>query len=72
MPYLYESHEGIEAMMRVNIGHAGPQFSPDQMSRAVKLNVWGSTFSDPGPDYCEFVLLDGDGEEIDTKRSGGY
>ena len=72
MPAVYETHEGVEAIMRVNIGFAGPQFGPEKIAQAVKMEVWGSSFSDPGPDWCRFDLLDAEGTRIATHTSPGY
>lgn len=50
----------------------GPGFSQDRADQAVKMQVWGTSFSDPGPDYCKFKLLDEDDRVIDTQRVDGY
>ena len=49
----------------------GPGFAavPEE---AVKMEVWGSSLKDPGPEYCEFRLLDKDGNVLDKKRVAGY
>lgn len=72
MPYLYETHEGVEGIMRVNAGFCGPQFGPEKVAKAAKLEVWGSSFDDPGPDWCRFDLLDADGQRIASQTTPGY
>jgi hypothetical protein len=49
----------------------GPGFAVEQVRRATRMEVWGSSFDTPGADYCEFRLFDGD-VLIDRKRVGGY
>jgi len=72
MPNLYETHEGVEAIMRVNIGLCGPQFGLDKIAKAAKLEVWGSSFDDPGADWCRFDLFDQNGERIASQTTPGY
>lgn len=36
------------------------------------MEVWGSSFDDSGPDFCEFRLLDKEGNVLGTRRVGGY
>jgi hypothetical protein len=50
----------------------GPGFSEDELEGAEVLEVHGSSFSDPGPDYCEFKLLDAEGNVLLTKVVGGF
>ena len=50
----------------------GPGFGPDVASRTETIGVWGSSFGDPGPDYCEFRAMDASGREIARVRLGGY
>jgi len=44
-------------------------FKPEQIS---KIEVWGSSFSDPGEDYCLYILFGLDGQELGRKRIPGY
>lgn len=50
----------------------GPGFSAAKADAAERMEVWGSSFSDPGPDYCEFRLFDSEGRQIDRRRVDGY
>jgi len=50
----------------------GPGFGPDVVSRTETIGVLGSSFGDPGPDYCEFRAMDASGREIARVRLGGY
>jgi hypothetical protein len=36
------------------------------------IEIWASSFNDPGPDYCEFRFLDSQGRVLGTKRQEGY
>jgi len=49
----------------------GPGFSSEQAEEADKLEVWGSSFNDPGPDYCAFKLLKA-GEVVAERTVGGF
>ena len=50
----------------------GPGFSEEELEGATALEVYGTSFSDPGPDYCEFKLLDAKGNVLLTKVVGGF
>ena len=50
----------------------GPGFTPDEATKTEKLQVWGSSFSDPGGDFCKFVAFDAAGQVVGTKIVGGY
>ena len=50
----------------------GPGFRDEGVSRTETIEVWGSSFDDPGPDFCEFRALDAAGGEIARTRIGGY
>lgn len=50
----------------------GPGFQPEEVAKASKMEVWGTSFTDPGGDYCEFKLLDADGNVIGSRTVGGY
>lgn len=42
-----------------------------QVEQADRLEVWGSGFSDPGPDWCELRLMN-DGVVVAKSREAGY
>ena len=50
----------------------GVGFSPEFVAKTEVLEVHGSEFSDPGPDYCEFRAFDAQGNLVGTKRVNGY
>jgi len=50
----------------------GPAFAAEVVSRTETIEVWGSSFDDPGPDACEFRAMDVSGGEIARIRVGGY
>lgn len=49
----------------------GPAFTDEQINQADKLEVWGSSFNDPGDDFCEFRLMKNN-KIIFSKRVDGF
>ncbi len=49
----------------------GPGFSTEIIEKTETLEVWGTEFKDPGPDYCEFRAIDANGVRIALKRLEG-
>lgn len=50
----------------------GPGFSTAQCQKAIKMEIWGTSFNDTGPDYTVFKLFDRGGRVIAEKRIDGY
>jgi len=50
----------------------GPGLFPAEVVHAERMEIWGTSASDPGSDYVEFRLVDKDGEVIRTKKVDGY
>lgn len=54
----------------------GPGFDKDLVKKAVatggRMEVWGTSWDDPGADYCVFKLFDGHNTELDTAELSGY
>ena len=50
----------------------GPGFTANEAEGAVKMEVWSSSFSDPGEDFNEWRLFDKDGKQIQTRRRSGF
>jgi len=50
----------------------GPGFPGAKVEVAERMEVWGSGFNDPGPDFCEFRLFDAEGRKIASRRVDGY
>jgi len=40
--------------------------------KVAKVEVHGSSFSDPGPDFCRFVAYDEAGREVAVRTTEGY
>jgi hypothetical protein len=72
MPYLGKTVTGeavkAEATSRPPFG---PGFSEEKAAEADKLEIWHSSFTDPGEDFTEFVLYKNN-EQIDSAMVGGY
>lgn len=50
----------------------GPCFSGEIAEKTETLEVWGTEFKDPGPDFCEFRAIDANGVVLGRKRIDGY
>jgi hypothetical protein len=50
----------------------GPGFTPDEVIDAVRLEVWHTSFTDPGEDYTEFRLFNAGGDQVGQRRVEGY
>jgi len=37
--------------------NAADYFTAEELARANRLEIWASSFNDPGPDFCEYRLL---------------
>jgi hypothetical protein len=49
-----------------------PKFSDEEVAKATKMEVWGTTFDHPGADFCEFRLINEKDEIILKTRVDGY
>ena len=45
---------------------------PEFTARAVRVEVWGTTFSAPGDDYCLFCIFDTRGYQYSTVKVSGF
>lgn len=50
----------------------GPRCNPEEIKGAVELQIWFSSFTDPGPDCSEFRFIGADGMLLLTKKINGY
>ena len=71
-PYLREELTGRRAQEQARDAVFGPGFSEAVVSKTTRLEVWCSSFSDQGDDYCEFRAFDVDGKSLGSRRVGGY
>jgi hypothetical protein len=73
MPYTIDTVTGqrlpIEAIAPPPFG---PGFQPEVVATATSMEILGSSATDPGPDWCRFVLKDADGAVIRTITIPGY
>ena len=51
-----------------------PPFGPgfNNLPESCTMEVWGSSMTQDGADYCEFRLFGESGQPICKKRIGGY
>ena len=50
----------------------GPHFNEEQINAAQRLEVWASSFSDLGPDYTQWKLINEKRQIIAEQRVDGY
>lgn len=50
----------------------GPGFSEEEVARAARLDVWGTSIDDVANDYCVFALIDTNGKQVASRRVEGY
>ncbi len=50
----------------------GPGFQEEEVKKAVEMRVYGSSFNDPGGDFCEYRLYDVNGVFYARRRRSGY
>ncbi|MFX0200222.1 MAG: hypothetical protein ACFFCW_29230 [Candidatus Hodarchaeota archaeon] len=73
MPYLYTEHQGEEARREaIQKPPKGPGFSEEEVRNIDRLEVWASSFTDPGEDYTDWKLFDDQGRLINERRIRGY
>ena len=68
--YLNETITDKEKMLKPNF-MTELAITPAQLEQADRLEVWSSSFNDPGPDFSEFRLMAGQ-ERLAAFRQGGY
>jgi hypothetical protein len=69
MPHVIKSNTVEKARMPRPFG---PGLPDSVVSRIEKLEVVGSSFNDPGADWCELGAYDADGKLITSRRVMGY
>jgi len=57
MPYLFETQTGKTKIRDKLENYCKGQFTEDEIQGAEKLEIWGSSFNDPGEDWCEYRLF---------------
>jgi len=50
----------------------GPGFSQEQAIAILTLEIHGSSPSDPGPDFCEFIAFSSNKTSLAPRRIIGY
>jgi hypothetical protein len=73
MPYLYTEYQGEEARREATQKPPlGPGFSEEDVQNIDCLEVWASSFTDPGEDYTDWKLFAAQGRLIKERRMQGY
>jgi hypothetical protein len=73
MPYVIDRFEGVAAKTAAakSYSFADPDME-EFVDKIEKLELIGSCFSDPGPDFCEWVAYNRRGEVVRRRRIQGY
>jgi len=72
MPYVMEKYEGPAAKTKAeNDGWLEPNMR-DVREKVERLELLGSSFSDPGADFCEWIAYDENGAILSTRTINGY
>jgi hypothetical protein len=72
MAYMIQKfHDQQAAELCARTGVLGANL-PQAAATVRTLELWGSSFNDPGKDWCEYRALDADGKLIAKRRSEGY
>lgn len=73
MPYKISTYEGEQARAEAAApAPFGPAFTPEVVAKTARLELWGSSFTDPGPDWCEHRAFDASGVLLGQRRRDGY
>ena len=73
MAYLDSTEYGdVMRGLAARLPPAGPGFTPEQIAQANYMEVWFSSFEEPGEDYTRFILYDETGTLIANKIVRGY
>jgi len=59
----------VQAIARPPIG---PGFTTEDALNAERMEIWGSDFTEEGPDYCLFKLFGEKNVVLATQRVEGY
>lgn len=71
--HLIESRDGARAKAAAEERSPfGPGFPESVAKRTEKLEVWGSSFGDPGTDFCLFRAFDAAGQVVAERKIAGY
>ena len=72
--HMYKGEDVPRANVPATLDRAqGTSFEPQEVARAVRLEVWHSTFTNPEPeDYSTYELYDIDSNLIAQRKVMGY
>jgi hypothetical protein len=71
--YLVSKHEGLDARrVAVTKQPSGMGLDAATAMKVEKIEVHGSSYKDPGPDFCRFVATDAEGHEVAVRTTEGY
>lgn len=70
--YKVEESSGEQARKDAANWPFGMGLEKDIARKVEKLEVWGTSFGDPGPDYTEMIAYDAEGNKLATVRQEGF
>jgi hypothetical protein len=66
------THNGNDMIRAALQIPASPDVPSHVIAKAEKMVINGTTVTDPGDDYCEFLIYDGEDKHLGTYRVDGY
>jgi hypothetical protein len=70
--HVHDTPEGAKTLAKLRPPMGPGVDEPDILEEVVRLETWGSSFKDPGEDYCEFRFFNKAGRLFHTVRIDGY
>jgi hypothetical protein len=70
MPYLMDTYTPEEADESIRTFY--PTTPVAWLANAARVEMWGSSFDDPGEDWTEVRFITADGTQLGSVRCSGY
>ena len=68
----FDTPEGARTLLRVRRPMGAGVDEPDVLDQVRRVEVWGSSFQDPGPDWCEYRCFNEENQLFHVVKVDGY